>query len=587
MEKWYIYTKKADFSDIGRQFNIEPVTARVITNRNISDNEMLQEYLNGDLLDMHSPWLLKDMDRAVDIISINIQQGSRIRIVTDYDIDGICSGYILKQAILYLGGNVDVVIPDRMTDGYGINNEIIDKAYKDGVDTIITCDNGIAAIEQTEYAKTLGINFVITDHHEVSYEENEAGYKVYNIPNADAIIDPKQEDCSYPFKDLCGAAVVYKLICALYENFNISTRKADIFIEYVAIATIGDVVDLQGENRIIAKCGLKKLRKTNNEGLKALFNECKIAPKNLMAYHIGFIVGPCINASGRLQTAMKSLELLEAKSSSVAMHLAKLLKELNDTRKEMTEKFADEAMKIAENMHDKVLVIYIPQCHESLAGIIAGRLKEHFNKPAIVLTKTKKTIKGSGRSIETWNMYEGLVKCKKLLERFGGHAMAAGLSLKEENIDDFRKLINDTTSLTDDDLYRKVWIDSTLPFEYITERLIADLKKLEPFGKGNEKPLFAEKGIKIKKLSILGKSGNVIRLDLVNCREYHMPGYVFFETGEFLSYLTNTFGSDEIRKAQSGIENSICIDIVFYPDINVYNGKSDIRVVIKHYRENV
>lgn len=583
MEKWMIYGKKADFNRISKRFGISPMSARILRNRDVITDEEIEEYLNGSIDNMYSPWLFKDMDRAVDLIKIKIIQGNKIRIICDYDIDGICSGFILLDSLEKLGANVSIAVPDRIEDGYGINESIIQKAIDDKVDTIITCDNGIAAYNQIEYAKERGLTIIITDHHEVPFEENENG-KEYIVPNADAVINQKQHDCGYPFKELCGAAVAYKFICALYEVMGYDNTETYPLLEYVAIATVGDIVELKGENRIIVKYGLELLKKTDNVGLNQLINLCGIEKGKISTYHIGFVIGPCLNASGRLSTATKAIKLLREKNEEKAKILANDLYELNIERKQMTEDETKKAIEIAkEYEQDKVLVVYLKDCHESIAGIIAGRVRERYNKPTFVLTKTKEGVKGSGRSIEEYDMYNALNQVKDLLTKFGGHKMAAGVSLDEERVDEFRQRLNEKSALTEEDLNLKVWIDMQLPIKYVTRQFVEELERLQPFGKGNEKPVFADKELKVKSLKIMGKQGNVIKMELEDSDKYVISGIIFNRAQEFMNFITEKFGQDEVKKAMRGVNNEIDFMATFYPTINEFNGKSTLQIVIDRF----
>ncbi len=581
-EKWFLQTKKADFNGIAKKYNISPITARLMRNRDVISEKEINQYLNGTIDEISSPWLFKDMDKAVNILSIKINNENKIRIICDYDVDGICSGYILHTCLKYLGADVDVVVPHRIEDGYGINERLIQQAYDQGVDTIVTCDNGIAAIKQIEYAKELGMTVVVTDHHEVVFEENN-GEKKYILPNADAIVNHKQIDCQYPFKELCGAMVAFQFMRALFENMHVSERFILKLLPYGAMATVCDVVELKGENRIIVKEGLEALKTNNDIGINALINQCKLNKKNLDSYHFGFILGPCLNASGRLDTAKKAMDLLECEDEKYAEVLAEALKKLNDERKDLTEKGTKEAIEKAEQLDDSVLVIYLEHCHESIAGIIAGRVREKYNKPTIVLTDAVEGVKGSGRSIEEYDMYAELTKVKELFTKFGGHKMAAGVSLPKENIDTLRKKLNENCNLTQEDLYLKVWIDMQLPLEYVTMNMIQELSIIKPFGKGNEKPIFAEKHLKINKLQILGKNGNVLKLTITNSSSYTMTAMIFSRVIDFMEFLKNKFGQEEINKALVGEKNNIEIMATYYPTINEFNGNSQIQIVIDRF----
>lgn len=570
MQKWMVLAKNADFYGIGRKFGVDPVIARVIRNRERISEEEIEQYLHGGMNQIYSFQLMKGMEKALELLLEKIGEKKKIRIIGDYDIDGVCSTYILLIGLKKAGAIVDIDIPDRIKDGYGISKELIDLAYQAGTDTIITCDNGISAIEQVAYAKSLGMTVIVTDHHEIPYEEQEDGNIKTILPPADAIINPKQEGCQYPFKGICGAMVAYKLICGLYEKKGFPKEAQEEFIEFAAIATVGDVMDLQDENRIVVKEGLRRMKNTKNYGLRALIRVNHLEEAELTGYHIGFVLGPCINASGRLSTAKKALNLLLCKDEKKAQELAEELKALNDSRKEMTQKGVEQAEKLVETTElkeDRVLVIYLPDCHESLAGIIAGRIRETYNKPVIVLTKGKDGVKGSGRSIETYHMFKELVKCKDLLSKFGGHPMAAGLSLPEENIEAFRRALNKKCTLTQEDMMKKVLIDVPMPISYVTLPLIRQLSLLEPFGKGNNKPVFAEKNIKITQCRIFGKNKNVVKMKLYDKNGICMDG-VWFGDGEAFV--------NEIQEKERW-------SIAYYPSINTYNGRESIEIIVQNY----
>ena len=572
MEKWTILRKGADFQKIAEKFQIHPIIARLIRNRDIIGDENIDFYLNGTIADLHDGMLMKDMDRAIDILHEKIHDGKKIRVIGDYDIDGINATYILLEGLRALGGDVDIDIPDRMKDGYGLNKNLIDRAYEENVDTIITCDNGIAASEEIAYGKRLGMTIVVTDHHEVPYEEV-GEEKRYIIPQADAVIDPKQADCIYPFKELCGAAVAYKVVETLFETSGRDVEDVDYLMENVAIATVGDVMDLVGENRIFVKQGLEMLKRTQNLGLKALMECTNVNVEQLSAYHIGFVIGPCLNASGRLDTAKRALELLRAKSKKEADILAGDLKALNDNRKDMTAIAVEEAIRQVEETklkEDNVLVIYLPDCHESVAGIVAGRIRERYYKPTFILTKAEEGIKGSGRSIDSFHMYEELNKCKHLMTKFGGHKLAAGLSLNEENLEELQKTLNQNAQLSEDDLTPKVSIDMQLPFQYINENFIEQLELLEPFGKGNTKPIFVEKDLEILSSNVFGKNQNVLKMRLKDSVGNIMDATYFGDTASFLAYY-------EERKGEKAA-------FTYYPTINEYQGRRSIQIVIQNFR---
>ena len=570
MEKWMVAAKRADFKGIGERFGIDQVTARIIRNRDVIGEKAIEKYLHGSRKDFYSPWLLKDMEKAVSILQEKIENRNRIRIIGDYDIDGVMSTYILLESLRGLGCDVDMMIPNRITDGYGINEHLIEQAWQEGRDTIITCDNGIAAVTQIRKAKDLGMTVIVTDHHEVPFEDLEGGRKEI-LPPADAIVNPKQKACSYPFAGLCGAVVAMKVMEALYEKMAPEVDLVDKMLPFAGIATIGDVMDLQDENRILVKEGLQRLHHTTNLGLQELIRVNNLEPENISPYHIGFILGPCLNASGRLDTAKRALQLLLADSREEAAVLAGDLKNLNESRKEMTAQGLEKAIEQVEStsmMEDTVLVVFLPECHESLAGIIAGRLRERYHKPSFVLTRGEEGVKGSGRSIESYSMYEKLCECKEYLTKFGGHPMAAGLSLEEENVERFRRKLNEQSGLTEEDLVEKVTIDVPMPIHYIRKDLVQELSLLEPFGKGNEKPLFAQKNLWVSQMRVFGKNRNVVKMRLTDENGYPMDG-VYFGNG------------DEFEEEGRGKRK---ISIVYYPDINMYQGRESLQVIIRHYQ---
>lgn len=560
--------KKADFNKIAKQFNISPVTARLIRNRNYIDISDINKYLNGGLSNLYPASLMKDIERASEILLNKIKSNKTIRIIGDYDIDGIMSTYILLKGLSRLGADVDERIPERIRDGYGLNENLVKEAFDDGKDTIITCDNGIAAYNQVALAKSLGLTVIVTDHHEVPYN-TETNEQI--IPPADAVVDPKQRSCSYPFKELCGAAIAWKLISYLYTKEGLSIDETNSFVEFVAIATIGDVCDLRDENRIIVKEGLNAIKHCSNYGLNALISLNKLNINNLNTYHIGFIIGPCLNASGRLETAQKALSLLNCDTDSKALSIASELISLNISRKSLTEQFTAEAINQIESsnlLNDKVIVVYLPKCHESLAGIIAGRIKERYNKPSFVITDSEGLAKGSGRSIEEFSMFEEMTKCKELFTKFGGHPMAAGLSLKKENIDKFRSIINKNCSLTDEDLIPKLHIDMQMPINYITKELIYDIDKLKPFGKGNTKPIFVQKGLNVLHPKVVGSGKNAVKMQLSDGYGHFINAVYFGDAENFIQY----------------VNSNKTISAVYYPDINEYKGYQSLQLTITSYR---
>ena len=585
MERWVLLRKGADFEAIGEKYQISPRLACLIRNRDVIGEEAVDRYLNGTISDLYDGMLMKDMDKAIDILKEKILEDKKIRVIGDYDIDGVNATYILLEGLERLGADVDSDIPDRVSDGYGLNRHLVERAYEAGVDTLITCDNGITAADEIAYGKEMGMTVIVTDHHEVPFDEQD-GEKRYRIPPADAVMDPKQPDCLYPFKGLCGAAVAYKLMEALWESMGKDSADLDDLIENVAIATIGDVMDREDENRIFVKEGLQMLRRTKNPGLKALIECTGIDKNSLNSYHIGFVLGPCINASGRLDTAKRALELLRAGTQKEADILAGDLKALNDSRKDMTEeavKQAEEQVETTTISKDKVLVVYLPDCHESLAGIVAGRIRENYYKPVFVLTDAEEGVKGSGRSIDGYHMYEELNKCKELLTKFGGHRLAAGLSLPKENVGKFREMLNKNCTLTEEEMKEKVTIDMEMPFGCVTEGLVKELELLEPFGKGNTKPVFAARGVTLLGARILGKNRNVLKLQVQDVNGCRIEAMLFHHADDFLGRLEEQYGKAEVEALLKGRGRQIRISMTYYPDINEYMGKKTPQIVVTHY----
>ncbi len=568
-EKWYVQSKKADFKAVGEKYGIDQVTARIIRNRDIIEDADIAKYLHPDLSDLYSPHLMKDMDRLIEILHKKITEKKSIRIIGDYDIDGIESSYILLKGLQRVGAIASVAIPDRMKDGYGVNESLITKAKEDGIDTIITCDNGIAALDAIAYAKEEGLTVLVTDHHDIPYQE-EDGVRSYLRSQADAIVNPKQKECGYPFAGICGAVVAWKVIQALYEACKIPAEEAMVFLENAAFATVGDVMDLIDENRIIVKYGLEQMRHTRNLGLQALIQQKEVQADRLSAYHLGFVLGPCINASGRLDTAVRSLKLLLADQKESAIILATELADLNEERKQMTADGLDAAVEMIQAQaldQQKVMVVYLKDLHESLAGIVAGRIRELYHHPVFVLTKAEDGVKGSGRSIETYSMYEELCKCQDLFTKFGGHKMAAGLSIPEEKVQEFTERINANATLTEDDFIPKILIDVPMPLAYVNRQLVEELKVLEPFGKGNAKPVFADKNIRIRDKRIVGKNRNVVKLTIQDMAGGTYPAVYFGDAETMMQFL----------------ETKDVISIVYYPEINSYMGREEIQFVISNY----
>lgn len=601
MEKWYVAAKRADFDGIAAQFHISPVLARILRNRDVVGPEAIEKYLNGTVADLYAPSLLKGMEEASRILQEKIRAGCRIRVIGDYDVDGICASYILKKGLCCCGAKADVRIPHRMKDGYGLNDSLVEEAKTDGIDTIVTCDNGIAAAGQVQLAHALGMTVIVTDHHEVPYEETESGRRCL-LPLADAVIDPKQPGCSYPFREICGATVALKLVQELFSLFGLpgicpSSDPAvphgvlDELLELAAFATVCDVMPLQDENRILVRHGLALMQQTQNPGLRALMEVNGILPdqrqKAIGAYHIGFVLGPCLNASGRLDTALRALALLESKNRQEAIPAAAFLKQLNDSRKEMTENFVESAVQLIEEStlrQDRVLVVFLPDCHESIAGIIAGRLRERYFRPVFVLTRGEEGIKGSARSIEGYHIYEEMTKCRRYFTRYGGHRMAAGLSMAEADIDAFRKEINQNCTLTPEDMQERVHIDVPMPVSYVTFSLVEELGRLEPFGTGNPRPIFVHRDLLFVSARILGKNRNVLRFVVVDEKGRRWEMVYFGDRAAFEDYLVSRFGEKALQELYRESGTGVRLSAVYYPEINVYQGSARLQLVLQYYR---
>lgn len=602
-EKWFITAKRADFQEIARTFGIDPVTARIIRNRDVVGEEAIRTYLLGSYEDLGDPEALKDCRRAAEILRGKIREGKKIRIIGDYDIDGVNASYILWKGLARCKAQADCEIPDRMKDGYGLNLSLVQYALEEGVDTIVTCDNGISALEQIAYAKAHGMTVIVTDHHELLFAEKEEDLKqlpsgkeirkegrIFLLPAADAVVNPKRPDCPYPYKKLCGAAVAWKLIQVLYRLMEIPREEEKEFLEYAAFATVGDVMDLDGENRILVKEGLRRFPGTKNPGLRALMEVNKLAGQEISSYQIGFVLGPCINASGRLDTAKRSLRLLQCQDRQEALALASQLKALNEERKDLTMAAVEEAdrqIAVEGLAKDRVLVAYLPDCHESIAGIVAGRIREKYYRPVFVVTDSQENqeeAKGSGRSIEGYSMFEEMVKCGDLFEKFGGHPMAAGFTLKRSRIDEMRRRLNDSCTLTWEDLIPKIRIDAAMPFHYISEELISQLSLLEPFGKGNEKPQFAQKNVRLLRARKLGKTGNATKCLAAGEDGTVIEALYFGDADQFRQELESAFGEEEIHKLYHGLENEASLSVVYYPSLNEYQGRKSLQIVIKNYQ---
>lgn len=581
-----VANKKADFKGIGRRFGIDQVTARVIRNREVITEEEIRLFLQGTLKDLPDPHLLKDADLLVEILKEKIRQKKKIRIIGDYDIDGVMSAYVLWYSLTRAGALVDVAIPHRVTDGYGLNKNLIETAKTDGIDTILTCDNGIAAAEEILYGKEMGMTMLVTDHHAIPFSLEE-GEKMEKLPRADAVVNPHQATCAYPYKELCGAGVVWLVMGILMEQMGMPACEAENLLEFVAFATVGDVVSLTGVNRILVKEGLKRIRHTQNVGMEALIAQCNLSPEQIDCYHIGFVLGPCINAAGRLETAQLALSLFTTKDREEAIKTANRLVELNEERKRKTVDGVEQAKKVCEEKgytKDPVLVVYLPEVEESIAGIIAGRIREYYYRPTFILTRGREGVKGSGRSTEEYSMYEEMCGCRDLFTRFGGHPMAAGLSLPEENIPAFRQRINALCPLAPAELTPKVHIDVPMPVDYVTEELVRELTLLAPFGKDNPKPLFADRNLRVKRMWLVGKNQNVLRLSLLSGQNRPIQAVYFGDTEAFQSYIREKFGEEALYNAMHGRENAICLSIVYTVKMDRYQDREQLQYTISYYR---
>lgn len=594
MGKWMVSAKKADFNGIAERFHIDPVVARIIRNRDVVGEEEIEKFLHGTLEDLYDPTLLKDAKKAAQILCEKTEEKKKIRVIGDYDIDGVCATYILTACLEAGGADVDAVIPHRITDGYGLSERLIEEAADDGVDTILTCDNGIAALPQIACAKALGMTVIVTDHHEVPYEVQEDGSRMETLPEADAVVDPKQDDCPYPYKGICGAVVVYKLMQIYLEKMCrsgvVAEEERATFLQellaFAGFATVGDVMELTDENRILVKYGLQQIEKSENPGLRALLAVNELSDKKLTGYHIGFVLGPCLNATGRLDTAVRALAMFRTKDQAEAFTIAGELKALNDSRKEMTRQGTQQAIEMIESSalkEDKVLVVFLPDCHESLAGIIAGRIRERYYKPVFVLTRAEEGVKGSGRSVESYHMYDKMSECKELFTKYGGHKMAAGLSLPEENVEAFRSFLNAHSGLREEDLTEVVHIDVPMPMSYVTTALINQFSFLEPFGNGNPKPVFAQKAVRVCSGRILGKNKNVGKYRVSDGSGHEYDMMYFGDLEAWHAFLTEHFGKDEVRRLYDGICSEIIISVIYYPDINVFRGREQLQMVMQDY----
>ncbi len=594
MAKWMVSVKKADFKGIAQRFGIDPVIARIIRNRDVEGEEAIEKFLHGTTADFYDPSLLRDAEKAVDILVDKTIEKCKIRVIGDYDIDGVCATYILVAVLERCGALADAVIPHRITDGYGLNDRLIEEAKAAGIDTILTCDNGIAALPQIAFAKELGMTVIVTDHHEVPYEVQADGSRRETLPAADAVVDPKREGCPYPDKGICGAVTAYKLMELYLRRMSgkgvLSEDESAAFLSellaFAGFATVGDVMELVDENRILVKYGLRRIEQSANPGMRALLAVNELTQKKLTGYHVGFVLGPCLNATGRLDTAARALAMFRTQDEGEALTIAGELKALNDSRKEMTLQGTEQAIEMIEGTalkDDLVLVIFLPDCHESLAGIIAGRIRERYHKPVFVLTRAEEGVKGSGRSIEAYHMYDKMSECKELFTKYGGHKMAAGVSMPEENVETFRAFLNEHSGLAAEDLVEVIHIDVPMPMSYVTPELVRQIALLEPFGNGNPKPVFAQKGIRVRRGRILGKNGNVgkYRIADEDGREYDMM--YFGDLERWHAFLAEHFGQEELDRLYGAGSSAIVVSVIYYPDINVYRGVESLQMVMQDY----
>lgn len=586
MQQWMVINKGADFKGIGNKFHIDPVTARIIRNREVIGDEEIHSFLAGTLQELPDVHLMQDLDLLVELLDQKINGKAKIRIIGDYDIDGVMSSYILYRALTRCGAQVDVAIPNRITDGYGLNRNLITEALECGVDTILTCDNGITAIEEIAYAKEAGMTVLVTDHHEIPFKDVD-GERIYMRSEADAIVNPHQKTCAFPYKDLCGAGVAWAVIVALYEKNGIEQKEAENLLEFVAFATVGDIMSLTGLNRILVREGLKRIHHTTNIGMRALISQCGLLPEQIDTYHFGFVLGPCINAAGRLDTARRALRLFISEKPEEAAEIAEELVVLNEERKEMTRQGVEEAKQLVEEggyENDPVLILYLPDVHESIAGIIAGRIREYYYRPTFILTKGEDGVKGSGRSTEKYSMYEQMCKCSDLLTKFGGHPMAAGLSLPEENVEAFRKQMNENCPFRAEEMVQTIHIDVPMPVDYVTNALVEEFSILAPFGKDNPKPVFADRNLKISRMWIVGKNQNVLRMTLISKQGRPLSAIYFGDIEAMQTYLMEQYGTQEVDKAFHGRENSMQISIVYSPKLNTYKDSETLQFEIQYYR---
>ena len=585
MEKWFLANKKADFAAIGKKFGVSPVIAKIIRNRDIVDENDIHKFLYGAMDDLYDPMLMKDMDMLAAELKKSINSGKRIRVVQDYDVDGCMSGYILVTAIRLCGGNADYDVPDRTSEGYGINERIVKSAVNDGIGTLITCDNGIAAGDITSLAKSMGLCVLVTDHHEVQYV-NADGKQKYLIPEADAVVDPKRPDCEYPFKHLCGAGIAYKVAEVLYDIYGRSKEELNKLLQYAAVATVCDIVDLTGENRIIVKEGFKVLEDTDNYGMRALLDRCLKPGEKISVGRVGFFIGPVINAGGRMSTAQLVMSLLFAKDREEAEDILDVLIELNEERKRETE----DAVKNITSKYDgipngNVIIEYNPKCHESVAGIAAGRIKDLYYKPTIVLTDSEDEgyIKGSARSVEGFDIFERLLTVKDLLPRFGGHPMAAGMTLKKYDLEEFIERMNKPGWPDSAEKFKRITIDVAMKFSSLSKEMIRELELIEPCGKGNKKPVFAAKNLKINRMSILGKNRNTIKM-MLDDGTAEAEGIWFGDVDRVISEIIQKYGTAECERLLRGNGAEARTDIIYTPKINYYNGFERIQLDIESFR---
>lgn len=586
-EKWIMHSKKADFKQLSEKYGIDQVTARVLINRGVEEAD-IKEFLEPSLENLYSPHELMDLDKGVEMTSFAIENHHKIRVIGDYDCDGINSTFILTSGLKEINADVSYDIPDRLQDGYGLNARLVEKALDDGVDLIITCDNGIAAYDAIKEAKDSGINVIVTDHHEVPFEKDGEGNKSEILPPADCVINPHRNGDDYPFKSICGAVVAWKFITAIFEKYGKAGEEIK-YLENAAFATVCDVMPLKSENRTIVSLGLNAMEHTKNKGLKALIRETGIEGKELTAYHFGFVLGPCFNATGRLATAKAAIRLLFSTDEKEASDMAAEIHNMNEERKSMTEQGRQKAAEMLTSVDlqkNPVIILNVPDLHESLCGLVAGKIKEEYYHPTFILTKTENGLKGSGRSIEAYSMFEKMSECKELFTQFGGHPMAAGLTIPEDNFEEFKRRMNEKAGLIEKDFEKKVMIDVPMPLKYLYTHsgIVDEIERLSPFGEGNPKPLFAEKKVPVKKIASIGKVKKYWKISFIIDTYHSIDALYFGDADEFKEYYINKYSEKDWEFAEFGRPQGLVMTIAYVPQWNEYKGQRTLQIIIEHFQ---